>query len=104
MRVSLPVSGLTLYSVPPPASGVVLGTILGTLDGVSADQLEDPRGGTPYFVARIHIDESELDRLDGLELVPGMPAEVFIQTGERLAISYLLKPLLETLARAFKDG
>ena len=33
MRVSLPVSGLTLYSVPPPASGVVLGTILGTLDG-----------------------------------------------------------------------
>lgn len=78
--------------------------ILGVLESVSADQLEDPRGGAPYFVARIRIDESELDRLDGLVLVPGMPAEVFIQTGERLAISYLLKPLVETLARAFKDG
>ena len=33
-----------------------------------------------------------------------MPAEVFIQTGERLAISYLTKPLLETFAKAFKDG
>ena len=78
--------------------------ILGTLEGVSADQLEDPRGDAPYFVARIRIEESELARLGDLELVPGMPAEVFIQTGERLAISYLLKPLLESVSRAFKDG
>ena len=77
--------------------------VLGTLESLSADQLEDPRGGT-YFVARIRIDDAELARLGDLELVPGMPAEVFIRTGERLAISYLLKPLLESFARAFKDG
>ncbi len=78
--------------------------IFGTLESVSADQLEDPRRGSSYFVARIRIDEAELERLGGLALVPGMPAEVFIQTGERRAISYLLKPLLETFSRAFKDG
>ena len=52
----------------------------------------------------IRIEEAELAKLGNLELVPGMPAEVFIQTGERLAISYLTKPLLETFAKAFKDG
>ena len=77
--------------------------VFGTLENLSADQLEDPRGGT-YFVARIRIDDAELARLGDLKLVPGMPAEVFIRTGERLAISYLLKPLLESFARAFKDG
>ena len=78
--------------------------IFGTLESVSADQVEDPRLREPVFVARIRIDDAELDRLGDLQLVPGMPAEVFIQTGERLAISYLLKPVLETFARAFKDG
>lgn len=78
--------------------------IFGTLESVSADRLEDPRGGAGYFVTRIRIDDAELAKLGNLELVPGMPAEVFIQTGERLAISYLLKPLLESVTRAFKDG
>lgn len=78
--------------------------IIGTLESISADRLEDPRRGETYFLARIRIEEDETSRLEGLELVPGMPAEVFIETGERLAISYLLKPLLDNVTRAFKDG
>ena len=78
--------------------------INGTLESISADRLEDPRRGEAYFLARIRIVEDETNKLDGLELVPGMPAEVFIETGERLAISYLLKPLLDNVTRAFKDG
>lgn len=78
--------------------------IFGILESVSADQLEDPRRGVSYFVARIRIDEAELAKLGDQELLPGMPAEVFVRTGERLAISYLLKPVLESFTRAFKDG
>lgn len=78
--------------------------ILGVLESVSADRLEDPRLGERYFLARIRIAEDEMKKLKGLKLVPGMPAEVFIETGERLAISYLLKPLLDNITRAFKDG
>ena len=78
--------------------------IFGTLESISADQLEDPRRSVSYFVARIRIEDAELAKLGEQELVPGMPAEVFIRTGERLAISYLLKPVLESFARAFKDG
>ena len=78
--------------------------IFGTLETVSADSLEDTRRGTPYFVARIRIAEAELERLGEVELSPGMPAEVFIQTGEQVAINYLLKPLIDSFNRAFKDG
>ena len=78
--------------------------VFGTLESISADRLEDARLGDPYFLARIRIEENETSKLEGLKLVPGMPAEVFIETGERLAISYLLKPLLDNVTRAFKDG
>ena len=78
--------------------------ILGTLTSISADRLEDPREGVPFFIAQIRIDNEEKEKLGDLRLVPGMPAEVFIQTGERLAISYFLKPLVDNLSRAFKDG
>ena len=78
--------------------------VFGTLINVSADKLEDRGRSQSYFVARIAIDEAELAKLGDVELVPGMPAEIFIQTGERVAISYLLKPLLANFERAFKDG
>ncbi|MBL7406523.1 HlyD family type I secretion periplasmic adaptor subunit, partial [Escherichia coli] len=45
----------------------------------------------------------DLARLNGIKLVPGMPAEVFIQTGERTMFSYLIKPLSDQVRRAFKE-
>jgi membrane fusion protein, type I secretion system len=38
-----------------------------------------------------------------LKLVPGMPVEAFVQTGSRTMGSYLLKPLMDQVARAFKE-
>jgi HlyD family secretion protein len=57
----------------------------------------------PAYLARIRLDPEALHRLAGLKLVPGMPAEVHLQTGERTALSYLLKPLTEQLGRAFRE-
>ena len=78
-----------------------------TLDGqviyVSADSLTDPRTGVPYFATRIEIPADEMDRLGGLELSPGMPAQVMIVTGERTAFQYLFDPLRESLQRAFRE-
>lgn len=75
----------------------------GTVHSVSADRLVDPNSGLPYYLVSVRIPEAELARLDGLTLVPGMPAEVFINTGERTALSYLVKPLTDSLARAFRE-
>ena len=47
------------------------------------------------------LPASERRRLGGLQLVSGMPAEVFLQTGSRTMMSYLLKPLTDQLSRTF---
>jgi HlyD family secretion protein len=56
-----------------------------------------------YYSTRIEISEGELKRLDGRGLVPGMQVETFITTSERTVLSYLLKPILDRLARAMRE-
>lgn len=75
----------------------------GRVTFVSADQITDDKTGNAYFKVHIAPAEAELPSLGGRKLVSGMPAEAFIQTGERTALSYLLKPLRDQIARAFKE-
>jgi HlyD family secretion protein len=77
--------------------------LTGNISGISADLARDPITGEGYFVARVEIDEAELARLEGKTLVPGMPAEVQIRTQDRTALSYLMKPIEDQIARAFKE-
>jgi len=79
----------------PQLNGVVLST--------SADTIIDPVTGAPYFNVRIEIPNSEREKIKHLTLVPGMPAESFIQTQERTVLSYLLKPFSNQLDRAFRE-
>lgn len=71
---------------------------------LSADLVQDERTGMGFYRAGIKIPRSELARLQGLTLVPGMPVESMIQTGERSVISYLLKPISDHAQRAFREG
>lgn len=70
---------------------------------VSADRLIDPDTKYPYYLARIQVTAEGMERLQGLELLPGMPAEVMIKTGERTLLNYLLRPLLDAFARSFRE-
>lgn len=79
----------------PELEGVVL--------TASADRLTDQTTGESYFLVSVRIAKEELDKLGDLVLLPGMPAEVFIATGERTALSYLFKPLTDGLERALRD-
>jgi HlyD family secretion protein len=74
----------------------------GTVDRVSADLSTDQRTGASYYTARIGLPESEIARLDGLRLVPGMPVETFIRTGDRTILSYVTKPFTDQVRRAFR--
>jgi len=78
--------------------------VSGKVQSVSADQLIDAATGEPYFLARIEIDDTDASGARDLALVPGMPAEVFIETGKRTAISYFTKPFTDRLARTFTEG
>ena len=77
--------------------------LIGHIDLVSATTLVDKMTGAPYYLVTAHVSPEELDRLDGKQLVPGMPVEAFISTGSRSAASYLLKPFTDQLARAFRE-
>jgi len=70
---------------------------------IAADITTDQRTGQSYYITRIAIPSNEIARLGDVKLIPGMPAEIFIQTGEREVLSYLIKPLRDQLARAFKE-
>jgi HlyD family secretion protein len=76
--------------------------LTGVVERVSADLTTDQRTGMSYYTVRIAISENEVAKLGGLKLLPGMPLEAFIQTGERTVLSYLTKPLTDQIARAFR--
>jgi HlyD family secretion protein len=75
----------------------------GTVSQVGADLTEEQRTGASYYVVRIAVPPEELARIAKLKLVPGMPAEALVQTSERTALSYLVKPLHDQMTRAFKE-
>jgi HlyD family secretion protein len=75
----------------------------GEVNRVSADVAEDQKTGARYYTVRIAIPASEIERLKGLKILPGMPVESFIQTSPRTVISYLVKPLHDQISRAFRE-
>jgi HlyD family secretion protein len=77
--------------------------LIGEVLTVGADLSLDPATKAGYFLVDIAIPPYDPEILEGEELRPGMPAEVFIQTGSRTAISYLLKPLTSQVERAFRE-
>jgi len=78
--------------------------INGKLAQVSSERFTDDHTGQPYYKVVVEVPPAELKRLGGLKLVPGMPVEVFIQTGERSLLSYLTKPLRDQFSRAFREN
>lgn len=70
---------------------------------VAADLTTDQRSGLSYYLLRLTVPSEELRKLGDLKLLPGMPAEALIQTGERTALSYLIKPLSDQISHAFRE-
>lgn len=74
--------------------------IEGELIYVSADRLTNDRDGTPYYLGRVKLTDQGAKDLGSRELVPGMPADVLINTGSRTMLQYLLKPARNAMARS----
>lgn len=75
--------------------------IFGKVVNVSADAFTDPNTGMSYYTARVEVTPEGLADLGTLTLVPGMPAEIFIATGSRTFLQYVMKPFSNALARSF---
>jgi HlyD family secretion protein len=75
----------------------------GAVTRVSPDVTTDQRTGQSYYTIRVSMPPEEVARLGDVKLIPGMPVEAFVQTGERTLLSYLIKPLSDQLMRAFRE-
>ncbi|MDX5593418.1 HlyD family type I secretion periplasmic adaptor subunit [Pseudovibrio sp. SPO723] len=73
---------------------------------VSADALPDERRSftaSDVYVARVKLDPQAIADVIDFQATPGMPAEVYITTRDRTFIDYLLEPLQDSMARAFRE-
>jgi HlyD family secretion protein len=70
---------------------------------IAADLTRDDRSNISYYTVGIRIGDDERAKLGNLRLIPGMPAESFIKTSERTIASFLVRPLLEHMNRAFRE-
>lgn len=58
----------------------------------------------PFYVVRVRLDEQDLHRqVSNFRPTPGMPADVFIKTGERTFFDYIMRPVLDSLSKAFRE-
>ncbi len=75
-------------------------SISGELVRLSPDRLIDEASGVPYYSAEILILDNDLLIDENMELVPGMPAEVLIKTGERTMLGYITSPMNRLFTRS----
>ncbi len=87
----------------PNAASSITPQIHGKVILVGADMKQPDPNVAPYYTVRLQLSEQEREKLQGLELKPGMPAEAYMQTNGRSPLSYLLKPFRDQLNHALKE-
>lgn len=75
----------------------------GAISRISPDTTTDQRTGQSYYTIRVSMPPEEVARLGDVKIIPGMPVEVFVKTGDRTLMSYLVKPLNDQFQRAFRE-
>lgn len=96
-------TGLTAQVHLPAFKQRLMPFLTGKVIFVSADAVIEEKAQRSYYRARIVIDEGELARLNDVHLTPGMPVEAQIVVGERTFFEYLIQPVRDSFARAFRE-
>lgn len=77
--------------------------IPGIVTNVSPDRLTDERTGQPYYKMKAKVTPAGLKLLAHNKVISGMPVDMFVKTGERTMMNYLLKPLLDRAKTAMTE-
>ena len=94
---------MTSSNVEGIGSAVDLQSSIDALNPQARYCLSITETGANTYRAEVTLPQSERDKLGDLALIPGMPVEVYIQTGERSPLAYLVKPLSDYFVRAFRE-
>lgn len=74
--------------------------IEGVISRISADRLTDDRSGESYYLVRVKLTDDGAKKLGDRKCLPGMPADVLINAGDRTMLQYLLKPARNMFAKS----
>ena len=97
--------GASAYVIFPSFPQRRLHRISGTVTHVSSDALQDDKTGERYFQGKVEVDRAHLHQVaPNNELMPGLPAQVFISTVERTVLEYLLQPLQLVIERGMRES
>ncbi|MEZ5815500.1 MAG: HlyD family type I secretion periplasmic adaptor subunit [Hyphomicrobiaceae bacterium] len=77
--------------------------VQGRLKFISADVSQDPKTRAEFYSGRVKLTDVTDWKVNGKPILPGMPVEAFITTDKRTALSYLMKPITDQFARAFRE-
>jgi len=71
---------------------------------ISADAFQNETSGQSYYRAEVQLADGQLARLPAdMTLIPGMPVEAFVRTADRSPLDFLIKPLSDYFAKAFRE-
>jgi HlyD family type I secretion membrane fusion protein len=76
--------------------------VLGTVETIGAAATLEQATGQTYYLSTIAIAGGQR-QVAGKPIVPGMPVEVFLTTGDRSALSYLIKPFTDQMMKSFRE-
>lgn len=77
--------------------------IPGVITQISADRSVDERTGAPYYKVKAAVAPEGLKMIANLNIRPGMPVDLFVKTGERTMMNYLLKPVFDRAGSALSE-
>jgi HlyD family secretion protein len=77
--------------------------VMGQVTRISADLIQEKETRLSYYTIRVALAPEEMQKLGDLVLLPGMPAEIYVQTGDRTAMNYIVKPLRDQLENALRE-
>ncbi len=77
--------------------------IPGIVTHVSADRLTDEKTGQPYYKLKAKVAPEGIKMVADLQIRPGMPVDLFVKTGERTMMNYILKPILDHIKMSMTE-
>jgi HlyD family secretion protein len=79
--------------------------LIGRVRQVSPDTYSEAETGAAFYRAEVELSEIELEKLSKDQIIlPGMPVDTFMRTGEYSPLTYLLRPLTRFLNTAMREG
>ncbi|WP_028028395.1 HlyD family type I secretion periplasmic adaptor subunit [Gemmobacter nectariphilus] len=79
--------------------------LLGRVTRISPDAFTDPTNGASFYRVEVELPEAELAKLhEGQVVIPGMPVDTFLRTGEYSPLTYLTQPLTRYFKDAMREG